>query len=80
MSFHFLTSIHLIAFFNSGLPPNGNWITRLVIRCRNLQKLFLAAARVVNDSDLSAIAQYCPNMKQLDLLGNNYLSSEGCMM
>jgi len=62
-----------------GIPPNGNWITQLVTRCRGLRKLFLAAARVVNDRDMNAIAQFCPGMKQLDLLGNSYLSPDGCV-
>ena len=63
---------------HSGLPPNGNWISQLARRCRRLQKLVLTAARVVNDADLNAIAQYCTSILQLDLLGNSYLSAEGC--
>lgn len=62
----------------SGLPPNGNWISQLANRCRSLEKLFLTAARIVKDADLVAIAQYCPNLKQLDVLGNSYITWEGC--
>ncbi|XP_057368777.1 F-box/LRR-repeat protein 4-like [Daphnia carinata] len=61
-----------------GLPPNGNWISQLANRCRSLEKLFLTAARIVKDADLVAIAQYCPNLKQLDVLGNSYITWEGC--
>ncbi|EFX72265.1 hypothetical protein DAPPUDRAFT_59219 [Daphnia pulex] len=61
-----------------GLPPNGNWISLLANRCRSLEKLFLTAARTAKDTDLIAIAQFCPNLKQLDLLGNSYITSEGC--
>jgi hypothetical protein len=43
-----------------------------------LEKLFLTAARTVKDTDLIAIAQFCSSLKQLDLLGNSYITSEGC--
>nr|CAH0099980.1 unnamed protein product [Daphnia galeata] len=61
-----------------GLPPNGNWISLLANHCRSLEKLFLTAARTVKDTDLIAIAQFCSSLKQLDLLGNSYITSEGC--
>ena len=62
----------------SGLPPNGNWISLLANHCRSLEKLFLTAARTVKDTDLIAIAKFCSSLKQLDLLGNSYITSEGC--
>lgn len=32
---------------------------------------------MVNDADLYAIAQYCPDLRQLDVLGNSYLTPDG---
>lgn len=65
-------------FLYSGLPSNGNWISRLAHNCRHLEKLFLTATRVIKDTDLISIGRFCPNLKQLDLLGNSYITSEGC--
>ena len=62
----------------SGLPQNGNGISQLAKRCPGLKKLFLTATRVITDIDLKTIALCCPQLRQLDLLGNSYITPEGC--
>lgn len=62
-----------------GLPQSSsNGIWQLVKRCRSLKKLFLTATRVISDNDLNSIAECCPHLTHLDLLGNSYITPDAC--
>jgi hypothetical protein len=45
--------------------------------CRKLKKVFLTSGRNVDDACLESIAQFCPDMEQLDVLGTNRITPEG---
>lgn len=53
---------------------------RLLKGCPNLKKLFLAAIRGLTDRDLENVANLCPNLEQLDLLGVMSISTEKCYL
>lgn len=46
--------------------------------CPKLKKLFLARIRGITDRDLDNIANFCPNLEQLDLMGIMGISTEMC--
>lgn len=56
----------------------GESLKELLKGCKKLNKIFLAAIRGLTDRDLENIANYCPNLEQLDLLGVMGISTEKC--
>lgn len=56
----------------------GESLKELLKGCPKLKKLFLAAIRGLTDRDLENIANLCPNLEQLDLLGVMGISTEKC--
>uniref|UniRef100_A0A1B0FMI4 Uncharacterized protein n=1 Tax=Glossina morsitans morsitans TaxID=37546 RepID=A0A1B0FMI4_GLOMM len=47
----------------------GDTLREFLTQCTKLKKLFLAAVRGLTDRDPEYIANLCPNLKQLDLMG-----------
>ncbi|KAK6166348.1 hypothetical protein SNE40_023067 [Patella caerulea] len=58
------------------LRSRTSCFTTLLQECRNLRKLYLTANRTVCDGDLCAIAQYCPYMEQIDILGTREVTPD----
>lgn len=56
----------------------GESLKLLLKGCPKLKKLFLARIRGLNDRDLDNIANFCPNLEQLDLMGIMGISTEMC--
>lgn len=54
----------------------GDSLRELLLNCPRLKKLFLAAVRGLTDRDLEFIANLCPNLEQLDLMGVLSISKE----
>lgn len=54
----------------------GDSLKEFLINCPKLKKLFLAAVRGLTDRDLEDIANLCPNLEQLDLMGVLGISKE----
>ncbi|XP_064456546.1 F-box/LRR-repeat protein 4-like isoform X2 [Ornithodoros turicata] len=52
-------------------------IQELVQDCPNLRRLYLTSIRTVCDADLNAIASYCRNLEQLDILGSTEATAVG---
>lgn len=58
----------------------GESLKQLLKSCPKIKKLFLAAIRGLTDRDLEAIANLCPDLEQLDLLGVMGISTEKCYL
>lgn len=56
----------------------GESLKQLFRNCPKLKKIFLAAIRGITDRDLENIANLCPNLEQLDLMGIMGISTEMC--
>lgn len=56
----------------------GESLKELFRGCPKLKKIFLAAIRGITDRDLDNIANLCPNVEQLDLMGIMGISAEMC--
>lgn len=52
-------------------------IRELVKECPNLKRLLLTAMRMLSDTDLFAITNYCHRLEQLDILGSSEASPIG---
>eukprot|EP00117_Sycon_ciliatum_P018068 scpid20714/ scgid16827/ F-box/LRR-repeat protein 4; F-box and leucine-rich repeat protein 4 len=50
---------------------NDRCLQRLAENCPHLKKIFLTAVRTERDSDITAFANHCRGLEQLDLLGCN---------
>lgn len=50
-------------------PPPTEALRLFLTSCPKIRKLFLAAIRGLTDRDLENIANLCPNLEQLDLMG-----------
>ena len=50
----------------------------LIISCRDLEKVFLTAITGLTDKDLEPLI-FCPNLKQLDILGARLVTPDICL-
>lgn len=57
----------------------GESLKILFTQCTKLKKLFLAAIRGITDRDVENIANMCPNLEQIDLMGVIGISTEKCL-
>lgn len=57
----------------------GESLRNLFTRCTKLKKIFLAAIRGITDRDVENIANLCPNLEQIDLMGVLGISTEKCL-
>lgn len=71
--------MHFIDSLRDEAQP-GESLLKLLKGCPNLKKLFLAAIRGLTDRDLENIANLCPDLEQLDLLGVMGISTEKCYL
>jgi len=71
------TNLREIDFGWCGIGPLGDSLRVLFSSCKKLEKVFLSAIRGLTDRDLAPLLLCC-NLKQLDLLGSNSLSTEMC--
>lgn len=60
-------------------PLPGESLRNLFTRCTKLKKIFLAAIRGITDRDVENIANLCPNLEQIDLMGVLGISTEKCL-
>ncbi|CAF1364141.1 unnamed protein product, partial [Didymodactylos carnosus] len=57
------------------IPPD--FIKKFVKNCgKSLMKLFLTACRRITNDDMIAISEYCPELKQLDILGSRIINEQ----
>ncbi|CAH3021908.1 unnamed protein product [Porites evermanni] len=54
-------------------------VVYLTSKCKKLRKLFLTALRSVNDDIINALANNCPDIEQVDVLGTGLIHAESIM-
>ena len=62
-----------------GVSIPGDCFLSLAMGCPRLRKLFMGTLRGINDRDLYPFIYNCPNLEQIDLLGNRGITSEVCI-
>ncbi|KAL9967950.1 hypothetical protein ACROYT_G026265 [Oculina patagonica] len=60
----------------SNVTAVSECIVDLTSKCRKLKKLFLTALRSVSDDVINALADNCPDMEQVDVLGTSLIQPD----
>ncbi|KAK7601643.1 hypothetical protein V9T40_009084 [Parthenolecanium corni] len=61
-----------------GVSIPGDCFLALAMGCPRLRKLFMGTLRGINDRDLYPFINNCPDLEQIDLLGNRGITSDVC--
>lgn len=60
----------------SNVAAVSECILYLTTKCRKLRKLFLTALRSVSDIVINALADNCPGVEQVDVLGTSLVNED----
>lgn len=70
--------INFSLFVSLGVSIPGDCFLALAMGCPRLRKLFMGTLRGINDRDLYPFIYNCPDLEQIDLLGNRGITSDVC--
>ncbi|KAF4532226.1 hypothetical protein B566_EDAN004312, partial [Ephemera danica] len=62
-----------------GLSTPSESLRSVILGCPKLRKLFISAMRGVADRELLLLAERCPHLEQLDLLGARGITADACL-